>query len=325
MTIFGWDTSHYDGDLTRAILTRAKAEGIEFWTHKLGEGLDNTDPKAAAAFAAGQGVFEVIGGYYFIHHGQDMHAQAARCIAVADQVAPWWRDFNGWFWQTDAETESPYGLPTPSEVKTFADTLAAATGRTVMVYASAGQYGDRLAGLGHPLWNAHYGTNPAGGFKAIYPGDDSAGWHAYSGQTPALLQYGSKATIAGLTTCDANAYRGSLDELLALIGGDMPLTGADGQTVWNTDTIPNPRQRADSPGHTPPGDNPTTQADFALGDVWQQVYDLRDAVAAQGKQLAELAAAVAKIPTEPAAGGGVTVVDGTFTGTVHSGPAEPGP
>jgi len=151
MTIFGWDASHYDGDLTKAILVRAKAEGIAFFTHKIGEGLSNTDTTAQQALnAARDAGIKVIGGYYFIHSG-DMVAQAVRCITLADRYVPWWREFNGWFWQTDAETDTGGHLPSPSEVKLFSDTLATRSRRRVIVYASHGMYGDRLRGLGHPL------------------------------------------------------------------------------------------------------------------------------------------------------------------------------
>jgi GH25 family lysozyme M1 (1,4-beta-N-acetylmuramidase) len=219
MTIFGWDASHYDGDLTKAILVRAKAEGIAFFTHKIGEGLSNTDTTAAQALTAARDAgIKVIGGYYF--HSGDMVAQAVRCITLADRYVPWWREFNGWFWQTDAETDTGGHLPSAAEVKLFSDTLATRSRRRVVVYASHGMYGDRLRGLGHPLWNANYPSSRRAGFKALYPGDSYAGWTAYSGQTPAIAQYTSSATIAGLTTCDANAYRGTLDQLLTLIGGD---------------------------------------------------------------------------------------------------------
>jgi hypothetical protein len=57
-----------------------------------------------------------------------------------------------------------------------------------------------------------------------YPGDNYAGWAAYSGKTPILAQYTS-------VPYDKNAYRGSLAQLLALTaqpsGADMPLTAAD--------------------------------------------------------------------------------------------------
>jgi GH25 family lysozyme M1 (1,4-beta-N-acetylmuramidase) len=220
MTIFGWDASHYDGELTTATLERAKSEGIEFFTHKIGEGLSNTDTTAQEALNAARAAgIRVIGGYYFIHSG-DMVAQAVRCIALADRYVPWWRGFNGWFWQTDAETDTGGHLPSPAEVKLFSDTLATRSRRRVVVYASHGQYGDRLSGLGHPLWNANYPSSRRAGFKDLYPGNSYAGWTAYSGQTPAIVQYTSSATIAGHTTCDANAFRGTIDQLLTLIGGD---------------------------------------------------------------------------------------------------------
>jgi GH25 family lysozyme M1 (1,4-beta-N-acetylmuramidase) len=219
MTIFGWDASHYDGSLNKTILARAKSEGIAFFTHKIGEGLSNTDTTAQSALNAARDVgIRVIGGYYFIHSG-DMVAQAARCISLADRYVPWWRTFGGWFWQTDAETDTSGQLPSPSEVKLFSDTLASRTGKRVVVYASHGQYGDRLRGLGHPLWNANYPSDRKAGFKSLYPGDSYSGWSPYSGQTPIIAQYTSSATIAGLTTCDANAYRGTIDQLLAAIGG----------------------------------------------------------------------------------------------------------
>lgn len=226
MTIFGWDASHYDGDLTTAILALAKIEGIEFFTHKIGEGLSNTDSTAQAALNAARAAgIRVIGGYYFIHSG-DMIAQADRCIALADQYVPWWLQFAGWFWQTDAETDIGGHLPSPAEVKVFSDRLAQQSGRRVIVYASRGMYGDRLAGLGHPLWNANYPSRTPGPFRDLYPGDSWSAWTAYSGQVPAIVQFTSSATIAGLTTCDANAYRGTIDQLLTLIGGNA-MTGFD--------------------------------------------------------------------------------------------------
>jgi hypothetical protein len=66
----------------------------------------------------------------------------------------------------------------------------------------------------------------------------------------------------------------------------MPLTPADAQLVWDTDTIPNPPQRADS------GDNPSTQADFALGDIWKLAYNQRDALAALKTQMTSLASSL---------------------------------
>jgi GH25 family lysozyme M1 (1,4-beta-N-acetylmuramidase) len=317
---YGWDASHFDGTLTKAILSRAKSQGIAFFTHKLGEGLSNVDPTAATALAAARSAgIRVLGGYWFLHGNDDAVASAKKCIAVADAHEPWWRDFPGWFWQTDAETSST-GLPSPAYVKKFSDTLANESGKLVIVYASRGMYGDRLSGIGHRLWNANYGSNPHGAFKSIYPGNGSAGWHAYSGHTPTLLQYGSNATIAGLTTCDANAFRGTIDELAAIIeGDDMPLSESDiakiVAAVWNRDNI-----TANYPWMPDAATNAQIRAISAVKDGADQAHAanvgiaaLNAGLAAQAKQISALAAAVSTMKGETDGGGagdgGTGIVD----------------
>lgn len=227
MTLYGWDSSHYDGNLTLAVLRRAKAEGISLFAHKIGEGLGAPDVTSATALAAARDAgIPVIGAYWFCHNADDPVAEADRMVARADADESWWREFPGWFWMADCETEGAEGKPARAWIQRFADRLVATTGRVVLVYASRGQYGDTLAGLTHPLWNAAYPSDRQAGFVDLYPGDSKSGWTAYSGQTPALWQYSSSATIAGRTTCDANAFRGTLDDLLALIGAktDVELT-----------------------------------------------------------------------------------------------------
>lgn len=236
--IYGWDQSHYDGDITLAIMETALVEGIEFVTHKLGEGPnhDDDDPKAAAALLASKNAgIQLIGGYWFCHGSDDPALEARTCVETADRVAPWWRTFPGWFFQADLET-SATGLPSPAFSKSFCDALAVLSDRTVIAYASHGMYQNRLTGLGHRLWNANYGSEPTGPFEDIYPGDNSPGWDPYSGQVPVILQYSSRATIAGRTTCDANAFKGTVADFMTLIGVDMtgtPVTveGIDYQSL----------------------------------------------------------------------------------------------
>jgi Glycosyl hydrolases family 25 len=231
MTIFGWDTSHYDGAITPAIAARAHAEGIVFATAKIGEGGNYDDPADGSNLKAFRDAgIKVIGGYYVVRSGISISAQVAHCIALADKDEPWWRTFPGWFWQTDLELWGIDQVGAATGIA-FSEQLRAATGRTVVLYASHGMYGDKLRAWGGPLWNANYGANPTVPFRDAYPGDNSLRWGSYSGQIPALLQYGSNTKIAGLTTCDANAFRGTLDELLALIrpssAGDTTMAGFD--------------------------------------------------------------------------------------------------
>lgn len=235
MTLYGWDASHYDGVLTTTIMATAKGEGITFFSHKIGEGLSNDDPLDATCLAAARTVgIKYLGGYYIPHQGLSVADEVDRCIFLADRDEPWWRNHDYWFWQCDAERWSPTDRPTFSEVKTFCDLLKAKTGKTVICYASRGQYGEALTGLGHPLWNASYGANSPGPFKSLYPGDGAAAWLPYSGQVPVFWQYSSAAIIAGLTTCDANAYRGTESQLAQLIGARVALTQDDLDAIFKT-------------------------------------------------------------------------------------------
>lgn len=237
MTIFLWDASHYDGTLTPSILRGARAEGIAGFTHKIAEGLNDTegthdDTALAAARDAG---IEFIGGYLVPRSNASVTAQVDYWLRLADAGEPWWRNFPGWFWQVDLERWSYDNVPASVGIAA-AQQLRARTGRWVILYASHGQYGDQLTGWNGPLWNAHYTSRAAGSVTAMYPGDNwmpslgggLGGWAAYSGRAPTFLQYTSSATIAGLTTCDASAFRGDARQLRALIeGGTIMVTFDD--------------------------------------------------------------------------------------------------
>lgn len=220
MTIYGWDASHFDGLLSPATLARAKAEGFAFFTHKLAEGTQDTEgPNDDTALAAARDAgFEFIGGYLIPRSSPSVSAQVDFWLEIADRSEPWWRTFPGWFWQIDLERWSYDNVPASVGVAA-AQELRARTGRQVILYASRGMYGDQLAGWDGPLWNADY-VSGAGFASSLYPGDGWApGWAPYSGQAPVILQFTSSATIAGLTTCDANAFRGTADEFRSLITG----------------------------------------------------------------------------------------------------------
>jgi lysozyme len=58
----------------------------------------------------------------------------------------------------------------------------------------------------------------SGAASALYPGDDFVGWNSYGNATPALLQFTDSALVAGMSV-DANAFRGTCEQLTALLGG----------------------------------------------------------------------------------------------------------
>ncbi len=228
MTIFGLDFSHYDAVPSGA---RVVAEGFQFMTHKAGG--DANDAELAAWWRALKPYRDnvLLGAYWVLYPGNPSD-RADTFLARLDSQCVGWRD--GPFilqvdcekWNDDVSTVPPRG-----DIKAFCNRLVAKAPKLKpIVYAPKWVYGDSLSGLGYPLWASAYvvGTGTA---SALYPEDFSSRWNSYSGQVPEILQFTSSATAVGQTTCDANAYRGTLQELTALLAPgwseNMALTDTD--------------------------------------------------------------------------------------------------
>jgi GH25 family lysozyme M1 (1,4-beta-N-acetylmuramidase) len=214
MTVFGPDFSHYDAIPN---VEKIVNEGFSFFTHKAGG--DANDGEVAGWWNAVKPYRSklLLGAYWVLYPGSPA-ARADAFISRLDATCPGWRD--GPFilqvdcekWNNDSST-----APEKADIRAFCDRLRQRAPKLLpIVYAPNWYYADRLAGLPYPLWASSY-VSGAGAASALYPGDSSSKWHSYSGQTPAILQFTSSATIAGQTTCDANAFRGTLNELTALL------------------------------------------------------------------------------------------------------------
>jgi hypothetical protein len=202
MPIYGWDSSHFDAPS----IGSAVAEGFTFFTHKAGG--DKNDAEIATWWSGVKNVGDnvLLGAYWVLYPGSPT-ARADAFLARLDATCPGWRN-RPFILQVDCEK---------SEIKTFCDRLDAKMPKLrPIVYAPEWVYHDTLTGLGYPLWASVY-VSGSGSASKLYPGDSSSKWGAYSGQTPAILQFTASATIAGQTTSDANAYRGTLDQLKALV------------------------------------------------------------------------------------------------------------
>lgn len=206
MTLFGRDMSDFD--------TNENLSGLSFLTHKATEGTSIKHAKLPSRLVAGRNAgISVLGAYHVVRtpgnggHGS-VAAQVAYYLADLDARVPWWRSWPYWMHQIDLEIW-PYDAVSAATGRAFALALIRADpGRCILTYASRGMYGGTLAAWPTALWNASYGNN-----TGAYPGDGwASGWSPYSGQTPVLLQYCSKPY-------DMNAFRGTLSELKALIGG----------------------------------------------------------------------------------------------------------
>jgi len=241
--VFGWDASDYDWSRGPMDLAAARADGIDFFTHKATEATSITHVHYRdGLLRARDAGIPVLAAYHVVRSPANARDEVDFHLNYVDRQTPWWRDWPHWCWQVDLE-KWPYDDVPAAEGEDFADIIETLTGRPAFIYASRGQYGDALRGTSHPLWNASYGTNPAVHYRAAYPGDGSTRWAAYSGRVPAILQYGSRTTIGRQPTCDANAFRGTLADLLTLTtndGDDMPLSNDDVQKIWTWDLVNGP-------------------------------------------------------------------------------------
>lgn len=273
MTIYGWDQSHFDVPS----IGNAIGEGISFITHKAGG--DKNDAELGAwwnvvkdnrfdhmAIDAEGNLFPadklgrraILIGAYWVVLRKDGAPQADAFLARLDNQCQGWRD-GAFILQLDCEEWNNGAIPAPTkaQIKACADRLAGAMPKLrPIAYAPEWVYHESLSGLGYPLWASNYVGGTAG-FKSLYPGDSSVRWAMYSGQTPAILQYSSKATIGGQTTCDANAFRGTFAQLVALLApgwkADVTTLDADDRK-WLLDNLGPAAIFTYDPGYVDPKD-----------------------------------------------------------------------
>jgi hypothetical protein len=240
MRIFGWDLSHYDapgiGD--------AVGEGYSFFTHKAGGDADDTEISTWWGHVKNLGSDVVLGAYWVLYPGKAAQ-RADLFLERLDTTCKGWRDRDAFILQVDCEkwNGSQSTVPGKADIKAFCDRLVARTGGRYrpVVYAPHWVYQNSLTGLGYPLWSSAYvgGSGYGSDLYAAGGGDAGIGWNSYSGQVPIIWQFTSSAKIAGQTTCDANAFRGTVAQLKSAVtpkATKPPVTGV--KTMEITSTIP---------------------------------------------------------------------------------------
>lgn len=272
MTIFGWDMSHYD-TVNSDTAERVIAEGFSFVTHKVGGDANDAEIRTFWNEFKDHRDALLIGGYWVLRpdtSGSIVSKANAFCDRL-DSLCPGWGD-TPFILQVDCErwNSDTATIPNKSEIQQFCARLRVRAPKLMpIVYGPEWVYGNNLGGLGYPLWASRYVADSSGTAYGMYPGDDSAKWAAYSGQVPEILQFTSSATIAGQSTSDANAYRGTLAELTTLLAPgwevDMAITDDDITRMWSIDGL-----IANAPGAT----DITTNPEIAPRTALQRIYDL---------------------------------------------------
>jgi peptidoglycan hydrolase-like protein with peptidoglycan-binding domain len=199
MTLFYPDVSAYEAGIAisgPAVCIKATE----------GTGWVNSDysPALTRAHAAGTFAF----AYHFLHAG-NTSSQAGFCHQVAGSTGL----------MLDVE---PTGSSSPSvaDATAFLDAYKAAGGICNLTYFPAWYW----VQLGRPSLQPLIDRGQhlvSSNYTSYTDNSNGAGWAPYGGMTPAIWQFTSTCSWNGYQ-CDCNAYRGTLAQLQAMVGGQAP-------------------------------------------------------------------------------------------------------
>lgn len=257
MTTFICDWSNHN----TGVLSQAQARDLVAFIHKITDG-DHwfEDPyfKQHVDMARGLGI-PVLGGYHVLWGNRDLKSQAQWYVDRVRALAPDAAKFG--VWMSDNEPFGYNGKPTIDQVNTFNGYVAQIAGvpaSAVEAYCPGWTYGSAVQGLKYPWWQSNYGTNPSGRYQDVYPGDSSSRWSSYTAMS--LLQYGSNTDIG-----DASAFRGSKQDFINFLGGNMTSPSADNQwTFTETGQRPN---KPDTMTYPEPAE-PLPTTGYMSSQVW---------------------------------------------------------
>lgn len=263
MTIFGVDISNWNAGLD---LAEVKREGFSFVIAKISEGntfQDSTWPGFRDT-ARANGL--TLAGYHYVRTDSP-ESQAQNCAAhIGDTTIPVMLDFESGsgditnFWAVKHAMEE-HGLHVALSYLPY--WYWEQIGRPDLTQVPGLVMSDYVSGSGYA--------------SSLYPGDGPSNyWAGYGGNnSPAILQFTDAAQVAG-RSIDANAYRGTVNELAALLNTAAP--------------APSPA----SPPNRFAGMTDTQKLEWAVEQLsgpdsngWPQLggHSMVDALAVLGKQL----------------------------------------
>lgn len=221
MTIFGLDVSEHQNGLS---LEQARREGFEFAIIRLCDGTYR-DHVFGSHLADAESAGMITSTYWYLRAPSE-GTTIAQQVDVIDSQLGGRRDLGVWI-DVESVAGGRYTL-------SGRDVHAAKAELERRGYHVPGIYTGRwywesmpggepsMQGLG-ALWVSHYGLNLNGFASSLYEndgGDNHPGWsYPLGDRLPDIIQFGSNARIAGFSAVDANAWRGTREELHALFSG----------------------------------------------------------------------------------------------------------
>lgn len=206
MTIFGIDIASWQKGLN---LDRVAAEGFSYVIAKATESNNYKNPEYGAQKDGARKNGLLFGAYHYLRADVSARSQVDNYASLEpDKSIPVMLDHEA-------------GSGDIRVLRAVHDEFVSRGYRVNLTYLPnwywAGTMGrPDLTGL-PPLMSSNYGNERAGYASAIYPGDSNVGWNGYGGIDVAVFQFTQKASVAG-QSIDANAFRGTPDQLAALFG-----------------------------------------------------------------------------------------------------------
>ncbi|KAA9161911.1 hypothetical protein FPZ12_013550 [Amycolatopsis acidicola] len=206
MVTFALDISHYQP--ASLDLAEARREGCELVIIKAGEGASITDPAFANNLAKGRAAGLLTAAYWYLRSSASAQAHADLVRNVVPHGVP-----------VIPDVES--GSGGVGFVQDVVNRVRAAGYLVPLTYLPRWYWqqlgSPSLAGL-PPLWSSRYPDTAVGSLADEWADVPAGYWDGYGGLGVELLQFSSSARIAGYAPLDANAYRGTREQLAALLG-----------------------------------------------------------------------------------------------------------
>lgn len=203
---FVLDISHHQDKALS--LAQARRDGCELCIMKGGEGSSFVDPDFTSNLAEARAAGMLVAAYWYIRANVSAAAHVERILRTVPKdvaIIP------------DVEANSG-GV---ALVMDIVNRLRAAGYVVPLLYLPHWYWqqlgSPSLVGL-PPLWSSRYPDNVVGTLPDEWADVPAHYWDGYGGLGVALLQFTSSAKIAGYSPLDASAFRGTRNQLAALLG-----------------------------------------------------------------------------------------------------------
>lgn len=235
MVTFGIDVSHHQG--AALDFTAMRREGVEFAFIKATEGATFVDSRFVTNVARARAAGLLVGAYHYVRSNASATAQAEHVRRTVPLDVPV---------VLDVEANSG-GVSLARELVGRLRGLGYAVPLLYLprwYWQELGQ--PSLVGL-PPLWSSRYPDTGVDDLRNEWRNVPSHYWNGYGGLDVAVLQFTSSARVAGHAPLDANAFRGTREQLSELLGYTTPKEDPvknlilareqDGDELWVGDGI----------------------------------------------------------------------------------------